>query len=63
MFVSLPSSDGIVEVNELLARLIIVRAVALPREGGNDPANLLWATEKDPKTDKRLMSFGKLPVN
>ena len=62
IFVNAPSSGGIVELKELLARLATVREVKFAIDRGNDPVRLLLKTDRPSKRDNRLQSEGKEPV-
>jgi hypothetical protein len=62
MLVNAPKSGGIVELKELLARLVTEREVKFAIDRGNDPVSLLFASYRNSKSDKRLQSKGKEPV-
>jgi hypothetical protein len=63
MLVNAPKSGGIVELNELLAKLAILRDVKFAIDRGNGPFSLLLARVRNSKRDKRLQSKGREPVS
>jgi hypothetical protein len=62
MLVNAPNSGRIVELKELLTKLASVRDVEFAIDRGNDLVSLLYATDRNSKSDKRPQSEGREPV-